>query len=64
MKKRFEELILIAHKAITALSRNYLQDCVLVLQLVRYESLNVQTSDLHPLQNRSRKYTISKYSDE
>ena len=64
MKKRFEELTFITHKAISALSRNYLQDCVLGLQLDRCESLNFQTSDLHPLQNRSRKSTIFEHSDE
>ena len=64
MKKRFEELIFIAHRAISAFLRNYLQECVFDLQLDRCESLNFQTSDLHPLQNRSRKSTIFKHSDE
>ena len=49
MKKRFEELIFIAHREISALSRNYLQECGLGLQLVQYESPHFQTSELYPL---------------
>ena len=49
MKKRFEELTFVANRAISALSRNYLQDCVLGLQLVQYDSPDFQTSELYPL---------------
>ena len=68
MKKRFEELIFIAHREISALSRNYLQECALGLQLVQYESPHFQTSELYPLKytnkinvrRHERKYTLIK----